>query len=659
MLKLKLKLIRSGIEDEEIKTEYEKLKKRKKSAVIIDNITTWFFILIFLVVFAFSAVSNLSTKVRFKNIPSMYVVQSASMATKNEKNTYLFDNKLNNQFDTFDLVLTYAVPPEKDLKLYDIVVYEVDGVLLIHRIVGIEGPNDKHPNERYFLCQGDAVERPDRFPVKYNQIKAIYRDQRVPFVGSFVSFMQSPAGWLCLLLVAGAAIFTPIIERKLKKEKDLRMAQYTAVQAQSAVEADNSFVLLIDRQNRKTFDERIENLSDEGKARYNVIMEKIAQVEKVREIRGKYSRTYKSGNVSIAKLTVRGKTLNTYLPLSTASYQDSKYVFTDVSDANKYKNYPMRIKISSDRQAKWTCELIEVVAKNNGLNLVEPTSEVAIALLSPFDKLKNQERKTFDQRVESMSAQGKARYNTIIEKLATIEKIREIKGKYSRTYKAGNIAVVRLAVRGKTLNTYFGLNCVDFENTKYIYTDVSGVEKYKNYSMRLKISSDRQAKWACELIDVIIKNNSLTVIEPVVQAETLENPFEKLKKKKRKTFESRIRAFKGASKAWFNKIVNKLSQIEKVREIKGKYSRTYKSGNVAVARLTVRGKTLNLYLGLNCVDFINTKYKFTDVSGVEKYKNYSMRIKITSDRQAKWACELIDVIVKNNGLNFIGVAYEK
>lgn len=145
------------------------------------------------------------------------------MAYPYEKNDYLFDNRLNDQIQMMDLIVTEPLPNEFDLKLYDIVVYEQDGKMIIHRIVGIEEPNENHPNERYFKLQGDAVEIADRYPVRYGQMRAIYRGERVPFVGSFVSFMQSPAGWLCVLLVLFSLIVTPIAEKKVQMEKEMRL----------------------------------------------------------------------------------------------------------------------------------------------------------------------------------------------------------------------------------------------------------------------------------------------------------------------------------------------------------------------------------------------------------------------------------------------------
>jgi hypothetical protein len=46
-------------------------------------------------------------------------------------------------------------------------------------------------------------------------MQGIYHGERIPYVGSFILFMQSPAGWLCILLVVFAMICTPILEKKL------------------------------------------------------------------------------------------------------------------------------------------------------------------------------------------------------------------------------------------------------------------------------------------------------------------------------------------------------------------------------------------------------------------------------------------------------------
>lgn len=225
VIRLTIRLIRVGAEDEKILRE-ARLSETKKPSRLLDLLVKLFNAVVcgaLCLVFLFSLALNL-TEHRFSSgLPSLKVVQSASMSYQHEKNSYLRTNRLNNQLQIFDLIVTHSLPAEQDLQLYDIVVYELEGELVIHRIVGIEEPNEKHPNERYFLLQGDASEYKDRYPVRYSQMRAIYRDERVPFIGSFISFMQSPAGYLCILLTLFAVIATPITEKKIEEEKQLRL----------------------------------------------------------------------------------------------------------------------------------------------------------------------------------------------------------------------------------------------------------------------------------------------------------------------------------------------------------------------------------------------------------------------------------------------------
>lgn len=229
IIKLNAKLIKSGVIDSELHEEYTSTRKNSKkgcvrgcSGTIFDKIVTGAICVVLLGAFVFSLCVNVTGESPSDTIPAIRVVKSASMSEKHKKNEYLFDNDLNDQIQTFDLILTYKLPEEKDIQLYDIVVYEVGNTLLVHRVVGIEEPNKNH-SERWFLLQGDAVENPDRFPVRYSQMKGIYRGERIAFVGSFVTFMQSPAGWLCVILVIGVLIIMPIIEKKINKMKEDRL----------------------------------------------------------------------------------------------------------------------------------------------------------------------------------------------------------------------------------------------------------------------------------------------------------------------------------------------------------------------------------------------------------------------------------------------------
>ena len=240
MAKQGFRLISVGAEDERIYKEYLKKKKQKKSAGWLSVVCTAFFAYIVVVVFLFTLFVQLAERNDSGKISTIRVVYSDSMSGKYEKNTYLFKNNLNDQFSRFDIVVTHPLPAEEDLKLYDIVVYEVDNTLLIHRIVGIEEPNEKHPDERYFLLQGDLVERADKFPVRYNQMRGIYRGQRIPYVGSFIMFLQSPAGYICFILVIIETIASPLLGKKIEKAEDDRLLVIKQNRKEQGLDEDES-----------------------------------------------------------------------------------------------------------------------------------------------------------------------------------------------------------------------------------------------------------------------------------------------------------------------------------------------------------------------------------------------------------------------------------
>ena len=547
IFKLTVKLIKNGVNDKEILDEYNKYKDKKKSCAF-DCISSVLLCAILCTAFVFSVYVGCAKDTYFEDVPTFKVVNSSSMAKKNEKNNYLFENELNDQFTTFDLILTYDIPKEQDLKLYDIVIYEIDDIFVIHRIVGIEEPNAKHPNERWFLLQGDAISQADRFPVKYSQMVGIYRGERIPFIGSFISFMQSPVGYMCIILVALAIIFTPIFEKKIEKEKKSRLiamgviseeelkltTKETQAKEEIAVAKDEKTLIeqtvklivsegekvreepvIVDKtpiykahsifamfNSAKSFEEKFAIASDELKGYYNDIVNTLWRIEKIRAIRGFKGETYRRGNKSVLKLAIRGKTLNVFLALDPQDFIDTKYIYENVSDKSGYENYAMRVRITSLRQAKWVKELILIIADKNGFKVAkEPVTNIA-DLFASFKK-----SKTFTYKLRMASDFVKGRYKEITSYINSFEKARVIRGKKGEPYKFGNKCLCKLTIRGKTLNAYIALNPKTYENTKYIYTDVSSSKSYANYPMRVKVTSDRQVKWVKELISIVAKGD--------------------------------------------------------------------------------------------------------------------------------------------------------
>lgn len=375
--KLLIRDINSGLDDDKIIKEYNSTQKRRKILNYISFTINFIVCIASVFIFCFSIYINYRSINQIGVVPILKVVVSDSMSHKNEGNQYLFENNLNNQIELFDIIAIVDTPTMDELKLYDVVVYELNGDLIVHRIVGIEEPNLNHPNERYFLLQGDAVGYTDKFPVTYNQIKGIYSGRRIPFLGSFIMFLQSPAGYLAIILIIFYFIGTPILEKKLRK------AQYNRLMTLGILNNSEGIIVSNNQEQKsllfnfkvKTFEEKLSSANDVLLYRYKEIKDLLIQIANIRVLRGKKFETYKVRRIPIVKIAIKGKTLNVYLGLNPSKYRNTKYIFTDVSNKTDFQFYQMRIKISSNRILRWTKELILDIIKNNALTYVDNHNE--------------------------------------------------------------------------------------------------------------------------------------------------------------------------------------------------------------------------------------------------------------------------------------------
>ena len=225
LVKMQMRAIRCGLEDEQLKAGREASKeKRGCTSIIFGSVLPAVVSILLATVFIFSTVVAITEDNKVGKMPVLKVVLSPSMSAVSEKNEHLIRDNVTDRIYTFDLVLLKELPAEEDLEIYDVVVYEVDKNLVLHRIVNIEEPNASHPDERYFVLQGDANDIQDRFPVRYSQMKSIYSGIRIPYIGSFIYFMRTFAGGLCLLLTVAVAFVLPYLQKFLKKIADERLA---------------------------------------------------------------------------------------------------------------------------------------------------------------------------------------------------------------------------------------------------------------------------------------------------------------------------------------------------------------------------------------------------------------------------------------------------
>lgn len=103
---------------------------------------------------------------------------------------------------TGDLIIVKEKP---EYAIDDVVVFQDDGELIVHRIIAMEG--------EYIVTQGDANNAADA-PVNIASVKGMMI-AAIPYVGTFANILKTPIGTVSLVALA---IFT--IEASFRKEKE-------------------------------------------------------------------------------------------------------------------------------------------------------------------------------------------------------------------------------------------------------------------------------------------------------------------------------------------------------------------------------------------------------------------------------------------------------
>ena len=210
LYRYKLQAINAGLEDEKIIDEYKNSKSKSIKAVEIASVA--FSILLF-AVFVLSLYARTSGNYfPIKGVGSVHLVGSGSMSYKNEANGYLEENGLNNQFSTYDLIIIKEKPPQESIKLYDVVVYKKDDKQVVHRIVDITSYNEGTA----YILRGDANSADDAYPIGYDDIIGIYSNKKIPMIGIFVLFLQSPLGYIAMALVLLTELAAPHFEKEIE-----------------------------------------------------------------------------------------------------------------------------------------------------------------------------------------------------------------------------------------------------------------------------------------------------------------------------------------------------------------------------------------------------------------------------------------------------------
>ena len=99
-------------------------------------------------------------------------------------------------------------------------------------------------------------------------------------------------------------------------------------------------------------------------------------------------------------------------------------------------------------------------------------------------------------------------------------------------------------------------------------------------------------------------------------------------------------------KLWYNELKNNLLSYKKIKSrISWRYE-TFRYGRKLIAKFRFRGKKLCLFLPLNALDFVDTKYKVEDVSSNKNYIETPCMYRIKNNRRVKYAKYLISLVTE-------------
>lgn len=99
----------------------------------------------------------------------------------------------------------------------------------------------------------------------------------------------------------------------------------------------------------------------------------------------------------------------------------------------------------------------------------------------------------------------------------------------------------------------------------------------------------------------------------------------------------------------YSELKNDLLAYKKVRDRMSWKRESYRFNKEVVARFAYRGKTLCLFLALDPAEFLGSKYKIDDMSGVNAVSDTPLMYRIKNEKRVRYAKELIATMMERLG----------
>lgn len=120
-----------------------------------------------------------------------------------------------------------------------------------------------------------------------------------------------------------------------------------------------------------------------------------------------------------------------------------------------------------------------------------------------------------------------------------------------------------------------------------------------------------------------------------------------------RSFKAKHIQMKDESKEWYSALKNELLSYQRVKSRISWRKETFRIGRMTLARFVIRGKTLCLLLAIEPSGLQGTKFTVDDVSMVSASADTPCQYRIKSARRAKYAKELIAIVMKELNMHKI------
>ena len=207
--------------DDVLYNKQESVIKKQKTASTVKSAFFYIFMTLIIPIFVFSLINKFQGNTTMIGDSTIMVVASGSMSQRNEANDYLDKYNLNNQFNTYDIIVLNKVDNSLALKKYDVIAFRNDEEInVIHRIVEITIGDD---GKWRYITRGDSNNSNDKYKPCFDDVIGVYSGKKINGIGAFVVFFQSTPGILTVVAMVYVLVMMDRMNNKMQNATDARV----------------------------------------------------------------------------------------------------------------------------------------------------------------------------------------------------------------------------------------------------------------------------------------------------------------------------------------------------------------------------------------------------------------------------------------------------